>query len=224
MINWVFASFAFGAGLAAFFSPCSVALLPGYVTYYLSKQSVKLNIFKSFIVSSFFALQAIIGFFFVFGSAGSLLLLLGQQVKALIPGVSVFSGFFLIFVGTNLLARKDILSSVTKNLHLSKKDPSGFLFGVIYAVGALSCTFPLFISVVIAGVVDNSVVSSFASLLSYILGFSLLMLVITIGSGFARDFVHNRISKILPFVTKISAVVILFGGAYMVYYQANLFY
>ncbi len=215
MINWIFVSFAFGAGLAAFFSPCSVALLPGYVTYYLSKNSAKWRVFSSV----FFAFEAILGFFFVFGSAGTLLLLIGQQVKTLIPSISVFSGFFLVFVGTNLLRGRDVLNSLMRYFKMSKKDQSGFLFGVMYAVGALSCTFPLFISVVIAGIIDNSVFSSFGSLLSYIVGFSLLMLIITIGVGFARDFFQRNILKALPFVNKISAFLILFAGFYMIYYQ-----
>jgi len=35
MVDWLTLTFAFGLGVGSFFSPCSVALVPAYVAYFV---------------------------------------------------------------------------------------------------------------------------------------------------------------------------------------------
>lgn len=216
MINLIFISFAFSAGLAAFFSPCSVSLLPGFIAYYLSKKGAAESTFAGIKQGLIFGLLAILGFFTVFGIAGGGVIYLGQQIKAYIPMLGSITGGLLIVLGISILVGKDLFLEIPDYFH-SKKDSSAYLFGIAYAVGALGCTFPLFATVLVQGINDSSIINGFTSLLAYIAGISVLMLGTTITTVLARDMLQKRIIQVMPYIKKISAAIIIFAGIYMVY-------
>ncbi len=212
-------SFSFGAGVAAFFSPCAVTLLPGYVTYYLSAKSTTHSLLPKVLNAAWFASKAILGFFTVFGTAGALVILLGQQVKQFIPLVTIVTGLLLIILGAGMLLGKDLFLRLPS---IGAGERGAYPFGIGYAVAALGCTFPLFVTVLVQGIVANSLVSGMLSLLAYILGMSLLLICVTVATAIGREFVQKRISGMLPYIKKASGLIIIGAGAYMIYYQALL--
>lgn len=213
MLNFIFISLAFSAGLAAFFSPCAVSLLPAYISYYLGKQNKNK---KTYLRDSLmFSFQTILGFFTIFGLVGILVLTLGQFIKSFIPGIAIVTGFILIITGFLMLFGKNL------SLNLKHKIPisNAYAFGIAYGIGALGCTFPLFLSVVLQGIVDKMIFNGFISLLAYILGISIMMVVITLLTAFAKKFVEKKIAQVLPITLKISALILILAGTYMIYYQ-----
>ncbi|RMF54618.1 hypothetical protein D6745_04730 [Candidatus Woesearchaeota archaeon] len=217
MVNFAFIMFAFSAGTAAFFAPCSATLLPGYITYYFSKNENQATFWKSGLRGLLFGLGTILGFFAVFGIAGALIILLGQAVKQFIPWVAMIFGAFLIFAGAAMLLGKDFFVKLPKII--SRMDSSSFVFGIAYAIASLGCTFPLFATVLLQGITDTSLIGGLASLLAYIIGISIVMLGITFLTAVSREFVQKKIMKLMPYIKKASALIIIVAGAYMIYYQ-----
>src|SRR3989338_9397043 len=106
MPDTAFLYFSFIAGLAAFFAPCSFAILPGYISHYISKRSskdIKNNFANNLLRGLAFGIIASAGFFTVFGLAGAAVLLLGQYIKQFIPWIAIGTGFILIALGIAML-------------------------------------------------------------------------------------------------------------------------
>ncbi len=223
MLNPLFLSFSFGAGLAAFFSPCSVALLPSYVTYSFSNKLKETWPAKKLLTAARFGAIASLGFFAVFGASGGTILLLGNSVKAAIPGIAIATGSALILAGVLMVAGKKLNIRAGKLLSAIKNPKrSSFIFGVAYAIAALSCTFPLFLSVVLQGIADSSRTNGLAYLLAYILGMSAMMTGATVAIIVAREVAEKRIRSIVPAIEKATPYALMAAGTYMIYYQAGI--
>ncbi len=219
MVDFTFATFAFLAGIVAFFSPCSAALLPGYISYYLSKgEKTKLTFLQALFKGIKFGFFTILGFLTVFGTAGLLVIILGQVVKKFIPWIAIIFGTGLILIGIGMLFGKHF--SVNLNFLMQKREAPGlYIFGVTYAVAALSCVFPIFLTIALQVLVENNLLEAVIPLIFYIAGISLVMLITTITTIFARDLISRKINKILPYINYFSALILIFAGAYIIYYQ-----
>ncbi len=228
MPDTAFLYFSFIAGLVAFFAPCSFAILPGYITYYISKYSSedkKRRLIKNIIQGFVFGVIASIGFFTVFGLAGFGVIAIGQFIKQFIPWIAVITGIILIFVGILMFFGKDfLLFQSTKLKFMHQNEKAGiYLFGIVYAIGSLGCVFPIFLSIVIQGIAYKSILDGIYTILAYILGMSIIMIAITTLTFATKYLILKKLEKILPYVKKLSAVVLVFAGIYMIYYQYVFF-
>lgn len=228
MLDITFLYFSFIAGLVAFFAPCSFAILPGYITYYISKHSIedkKRRLIKNIIQGFVFGLIASIGFFTVFGFAGFGVIAIGQFIKQFIPWIAVATGIILIIVGILMFFGKEFLFFQAPNIKfINQNEKAGiYLFGIVYAIGSLGCVFPIFLSIVIQGIASNSFIDGAYTILAYILGMSIIMIAITTLTFATKYLILKKLEKILPYMKKLSAVVLVFAGIYMIYYQYLFF-
>lgn len=228
MLDTAFLYFSFIAGLVAFFAPCSFAILPGYITYYISKHSIEdkgRKLIKNILQGFIFGLIASIGFFTVFGLAGFGVIAIGQFIKQFIPWIAIVTGIILIFVGVFMFFGKELLFfKAPKIKFIDKNEKAGiYLFGIVYAIGSLGCVFPIFLSIVIQGIAADSFLDGAYTILTYVLGMSIIMITITTLTFATKYLILKKIEKILPYVKKLSAIVLVFAGAYMIYYQYFLF-
>lgn len=228
MPDATFLYFSFIAGLVAFFAPCSFAILPGYVTYYISKYSKEdkeKRLIKNAIQGLIFGFVASIGFFTVFGLAGFSVIAIGQFIKQFIPWIAIGTGIILIFVGVFMLFGKEFLFfQPPKIKFLQKNEKFGiYLFGIAYAIGSLGCVFPIFLSIVIQGIASKSILDGTYTILAYVLGMSIVMISVTTLTFATKYSILKRLDSILPYVKKLSAVVLVFAGIYMIYYQYLFF-
>jgi len=228
MPDTAFLYFSFIAGLVAFFAPCSFAILPGYITYYISKHSIedkKRKIIKNISQGLIFGLIASIGFFTVFGLAGFGVIAIGQFIKQFIPWIAVTTGIILIIVGILMFFGKEfIFFQAPKIKFVQKNEKAGiYLFGIVYAIGSLGCVFPIFLSIVIQGIASNSFLDGAYTILAYILGMSIIMIAITTLTFATKYLIIKKLERILPYIKKLSAVVLVIAGIYMIYYQYLFF-
>lgn len=226
MVNLVFLSFAFSAGLVAFFSPCAIVLLPGYITYYLTEEAGKKERTKIKVALSgvIYGLLTILGFFTVFGIFGALVIIFGNFIKQFIPWITVIVALLLIALGISMLLGKDLLINLpTMKAKAGKERFGSYFFGIAYATAALGCTFPLFLSVMLQGTIAGSVSDSVYSLIVYIGAMSLVLIAITTVSALTKDIMLRKINAIMPYIKKISALIIIAAGIYMIYFQSLLF-
>lgn len=220
MLDTGFIYFAFAAGLVAFFAPCSFAILPGYISYYISRKSKKKNFSAGIVDGLIFGLIASLGFFTIFGLAGIGVLAAGQFIKQFIPWIAVITGAILIIIGISMLLGKNISYFQLPKINLVRKNEKlgVYLFGIAYAVGSLGCVFPIFLSIAVQGIASTPANGVYI-ILAYILGLSSLMVIITAAAFGARHFVLAALDKYLIYFKKSSALIFIASGTYMIYYQ-----
>ena len=95
---------------------------------------------------------------------------------------------------------------------------SMFVFGISYAVASLSCTIGPFTAVVTSTFRRSSVASGIATFIAYGLGMALLLLVLTVSLALAQQGVLARLRSLLPYVSRISGVIMVVMGAYLAWY------
>jgi len=222
MIDWILITLAFTSGLVAFFAPCSFLLLPSYITHYIGRRNKKFKEEK-IIEGLKIGGLASIGFIILFGSVGIIILLLGQSVKVLIPIIAVATGLILIIIGILHLVGKDIAINMP---HLKLKGTSGskqsIMFGMAYAIASLGCTFPLFLSIVVMAIAAESILGRMLPIASYTLGMSILMISVTLLASVSKKILLRKMNHIMPYFKKISGVIMILAGLYMIYWQWNL--
>jgi len=207
---------AFTAGILGFLSPCALPMLPSYVAYYLNRGEGA-STGRRLLWALVFALSTIAGFLTVFTSVG-LLPSLAIRLAALSATVIVpVIGIGLISLGLITAA-----SSRLRFPHLAVAPPSAsgflsfYLYGVAYAFASLSCSFPVFLLVVFQSATASAPLDTLLLFLVYGLGAGVLMVPVTVGSSFSRGYLHRRLMSVMPHVRKVSAVVLIAAGAYMI--------
>lgn len=205
-------AFAFGAGLATFFSPCVYALLPGYVGYYAASVEGDRAPLSGALARGGAASVGAIGTFAVLS-----VLAFGATTafERALPIVEPLVGVALIVLGGLVLW--------TGSLHLSVRLPArrssvlGFgLFGAMYALAATACVLPLFLSITVISI-DLSPVQTVIVLGAYAGAFALLMLAATVAIAVGRDALFDRFAGHTPLMTRIAGVILIGAGLVQLY-------
>jgi len=216
-------AFPFTLGLVAAFNPCGFAMLPVYVSFFLGKNndeetSTPRSLLRALRVGA--ALTA--GFVAVFGAFGLLTssLLSTGSVLEYTPYVTFVLGILLIPLGIAMLGGMELKISTPR---LERGGDSGemwsmFLFGVSYAVVSLGCTVGLFIAGVSSVFTSSSFVDGVAVFVAYGLGMGAVIMTLTIALALARTSVATNMRKILPWINRISGVLLVLSGAYLIVY------
>lgn len=220
-----FIGFSFVQGVLAFLAPCAVALLPGYIVAFISRNSEgKPGAATRLIRGLKLALLSILGILFIYAMAGGMIVLASQVLKDYMKWITMGMGTVLIVLGILMVMGKNV------SLSLNMKDPSykteaaeAFVFGVAYAIGALGCLFPLFLVVATQAMAAPTVWEGGSYFLAYFAGMSSMMIAAILFSIFARDLLMKYLRKILPYMEMITGVLLIMAGMYVIYYQMALF-
>lgn len=136
-------AFALGAGVATFFAPCSYALLPGYVGYYVAATENESPPMRGILARGGAAALGALGSFSILAAVA---VAASDLVERYLVAVEVLVGVLFIALGIA------VVSGRTGSLHvpLPKRRSTilGFgLFGAVYALAATACVLPLFVAV-----------------------------------------------------------------------------
>lgn len=222
MDNFIY--FSFIQGMLAFFAPCAVALLPAYIVSFISRNKMQdASKIKLFFRGLKLASLSILGILIIYAIAGVLILFASQFIKDYMKWVAISMGSILIILGILMLFGKNI----SLNIHVAHKKRSSevseaFFFGIAYAIGALGCLFPLFLVVATQAISAPSNITGFSYIFAYFLGISVLMITTILLSVFAKEFLTRQLSRILPHMQKISAILLIIAGIYVINYQIAL--
>jgi cytochrome c biogenesis protein CcdA len=219
-----FVYFSFLQGVVAFFAPCAVALLPGYIVAYISRSGEQQPDTVTKLRRGLkLAFLSILGILVIYSLAGVLIVVASQVLKAYMKWVTIGMGGILIILGGLMVAGKNVTFSVNVNQANSKSEAwEAFIFGVAYAIGALGCLFPLFLVVATQALAAPSLLLGSSYIFSYFLGISLMMISAILLSTFARDFFMKYLRKILPHMEMITGILLILAGGYVIYYQMIL--
>lgn len=209
------AVFALGAGIATFFAPCSYALLPGYVGYYVAATEKETPPMSGVLARGSAAALGVFATFFVLSIAA---IAIGDLLERTLFAIELAVGVLLIALGVA------VLSGRTGSLHVSlpkrRSSVLGFgIFGALYALAATACVLPLFLAVALQSLTLPAVETAIV-LGSYAGSFGLLMLATTVATAVGYDALTDRLATHAQTLTRLAGVVLVlagFGQLYLVF-------
>jgi len=212
---------AFTAGMVATVNPCGFAMLPAYLGYFLgidnsTDEESTAGIGRALLVGS--AVSA--GFLLLFAAAGAIVSWTSIDILHASPWLTMVIGVVVTVVGIAFLAGWDP-TVVLPKLQGSRRDQglrSMFVFGLSYAVASLSCTLPAFTGVVASTFGRESFAAGLVTFVAYGLGMSMLLMVLTMALALARRGLVTSLRRALPYVQRVSGLIMALMGAYLVWY------
>jgi cytochrome c biogenesis protein CcdA len=218
---------AFAAGLVAALNPCGFAMLPAYLLLVVrgqqSGETTPANHPRG-LAPLGRALAATVGmalgFLTVFGLFGVLTISAATTVHRYLPYGTVVIGVVLVALGVWLLSGRELaaLRPLGARWAPTVRLGSMYGYGVSYAIASLSCTIGPFLAVTAAGLRGGSVLGSVAIYLAYVAGLTLVVGVLAVAAATASSALARRLRRILPFVNRISGVLLVLVGLYVAYY------
>ncbi len=159
------------------------------------------------------------GFLIVFGTAGILLTLGVQAIVEFIPWLALVVGAGLVVLGIRTYRGH----YVTLSLGSGRVDRSSVLrFGISYAVASLSCTLPIFLSLVAGTFVRSTVVEGISAFVAYSVGMSLVITAVTVTMAYGQDRIVGFVRSSARHVTRVSGIVLVGAGAFIVWYWVTV--
>lgn len=218
-MDTVLVSFSFLAGLQAFFAPCSIALIPAYVGFYVSEdtgqQNNRLQQLLFGLKAGLFASLGLVSIYIIFGL---ILALLGKIIAPFIPWVELFTGGLLLFLGSSVLLGYEFALRPPIVIQTKSNGAKRFyLFGIAYAFGAIGCTLPIFLLVIFQALAQGGILGGFINFVVYALAMTLLMLIFSVIAALSKTAIAKFLNKYMATIQKSAGVLILLAGVYLVY-------
>ena len=223
--------FAFSAGVVSAVNPCGFAMLPAYLGLYMStsiyeKDSTHYGkmILKGLFIGCCVGLGVLSLFLFVGLITGFAL----NFIRSIMEWVGLLLGVGLITIGIWLRNGGRLYTSLTARIGQSIGNPTQislkgfFLFGVSYGVASLSCTLPIFLSVVGINLNGSSIYDSMMQFALYGAGMGSMILFVTLSMAILKGVMIRYIKLALPYVERIGFFLVVLSGMYIVFYWMTI--
>lgn len=213
---------AFGAGLVAALNPCGFAMLPAYLALVVRGEGTSVSAALGRAIAATAAMAA--GFATVFGAFGLLTVSAASTVQRYLPFATIVIGIALAALGIWLLLGRELTALAPERvLRKAQWTPTArlgsmFGYGISYAVASLSCTIAPFLAVTGAGLRSASVLGALSVYLAYAAGFALVVGVLAVAAALSSAAVADRMRRIIPYVNRISGLLLVVVGLYVAYY------
>jgi cytochrome c-type biogenesis protein len=209
-------AFAYVAGILSMLAPCSFAMLPSYISFYLNRDVEGESILRGMGNG----LLATLGGGLVRGSIG-LLAIVGIHG---LSGLSYFSmaiGGILVLIGALLLAGRDLSIPLPVKLR-KKKGPLGvFVFGAMYSLASFGCTAAIFIGMVLVASAQGTG-EALVSVGLYIAGTATLLIPLTVAISTSKTLLLEKLKAFRSKVRVISGVIMVAMGIYLILYNLKI--
>jgi cytochrome c biogenesis protein CcdA len=210
---------AFAAGLVAALNPCGFAMLPAYLALVVrGERSDALTALGRAVAAT--AAMAL-GFVAVFGTFGLLTVAAAATVQRYLPYITVTIGIALVALGIWLALGRELGALIPMaRARWAPTTRLGSMFGsgLSYAVASLSCTVGPFLAVTGAAVGSASTMGRLLVYVAYAAGFTLVVGALAVAAALTSSAVTDRIRRIVPYVNRISGVLLVAVGLYVGYY------
>lgn len=211
---------AFAAGMVATLNPCGFAMLPAYLSYFIgidSDENTKpASVRTGLVVGSIVSL----GFLTVFGIAGIVITAGFRSVIAWIPWLAVVVGVVVVILGIALLSGWQMTVTLPKvgRRGAGRGFRGIFGFGVSYAVASLSCTLPVFLSVVATQITTRSFLAGMVVFVAYGLGMSVVLLGITVVLALGKSSLVQRLRHSGGSINRVAGGLLVLAGLFIVWF------
>ncbi len=217
-MDFILISFAFLAGLQAFFAPCSIALIPAYVGYYVKQETGESSKIQQLLFGLKAGSFASLGLVSVYVAFGIILAFFGRLIAPVFPWIEFVTGGLLIFMGSSTLLGYEFAIKPPVVIQTRSSGAKRFyLFGVAYAFGALGCTLPIFLLVIFQSLAQKGMIGGITNFVVYALAMSSLMIVFSLISSLSKSAMRKFLAKYMGIIQKSAGVLILIAGIYLIY-------
>ena len=223
--------FAFAAGMASAVNPCGFAMLPAYLGLYLGSQEegrARTGLVRRLSRAVLVGGAVTGGFILLFGIAGVVIGGGARAVVDIIPWLGLSIGILLAIAGAWMIGGGKLYTGFATRAASRMGNPGQvgirgyFMFGLSYGTASLSCTLPIFLTVVGTSLAVSSIPSALGQLFLYGLGMGAVIMVLTIGITLFQGAMVGALRKTLGFVQRVSPVLMLVAGAYIVFYWLTI--
>ncbi len=215
---------AFTAGLVATVNPCGFAMLPAYLGYFIGLDDDTVD--RSAAIRRAFVIGGVVsaGFLLVFGVTGAIMVAGLRSIATYIPWAALVVGVGLVGLGIALLRGfyLNVRLPQVKRVRREHNYRAIFAFGVSYALASLSCTLPIFLSLVAGTFTQASFFGGFAAFLAYAAGMSFVLLAVTVAMALGKVTLVKRMRAASQHVNRISGVVLILAGGFIVWYWSTV--
>lgn len=222
------------AGLASFFAPCSVGLIPAYMGFLIRGQNAAgpratIDAAAARATTSHTGtalaggVRTAAGIVTIYAVIAVALYLLGGAVRDNLRYLAPVVAVLLVAFGVMMLAGFD-WDRIARGLGMGKVDGRRgfFAFGVGYGLAAFGCTGPIFLPVLLAGFAEGALLG-FAAFLVYTLAIASLVVFAAYLVAAGRETRLRRLLSKTVLVTRVSAVLLIVAGAWILWFEATTY-
>lgn len=218
-------AFAFSAGIVAFLSPCSFPLLPAYISYYLGlkdtppRKDQATAVLKKGILGG---IVCAVGAILILSLIGVGVSAFGGAITPHIPKMELIVGVTLIVMGVLMLLGMRLGFHIKTKAGTRKGYVSLFGFGALYALATAGCVAPIFVGVILRAI-SSGFIGGMAIFLSYALGLSLLLIIVTLLVASTKEMAMAKLMRVMPYVERVGALILIVVGVYLAFYYLITF-
>ncbi len=207
----------FTAGALALLSPCGFPMLPGYISYYIG---AKASSEKTILGGA----ACTLGLLAVFSVIGVAVSTLSHLIYQHIPLLELMAGLIVVFLGISMIVEIRFPKFFTISKSPKQKGLIGvFLYGVLYGLATFGCSAPIFFSILFYAVAAGGFLQGMITFVVYAIGMGLPITITTILIAKAKKLLVKRMMTMLPWIQKISGLVLITIGAYLIYYYITFY-
>lgn len=207
--------FTFIEGIASFISPCVLPMLPIYISYFIGEDNKKVS--KAVINSIGFVL----GFTIVFIVLSILASRFGGIISNNIKYVKILFGIIIILLGLNYMEILKIkFLNKTKGINNKVKDLNFFksmIFGMLFSISWTPCIGTFLASALLLIAKNQDMVKGILLMLVYSIGLGIPFIISAVLLEKLKE-VFNFIKKHYDIIKKISGVILIIMGIYMIFF------
>ena len=142
----------------------------------------------------------------------------GEIIGSQIPRMEPIVGVILVIMGMLMLFGTPLGFRIKTRAGTRKGYAGLFGFGVLYALASAGCVAPIFGGVVLDAVLSSGFIEGMAIFLSFALGLSLLLIVVTLLVASAKDMMMAKLMRAMPYVGRVGALILIVVGVYLICY------
>lgn len=207
--------FTFLEGIASFISPCILPMLPIYISYFLGEDNKKTS--KAVINSIGFVL----GFTIVFLILSIFASKFGGIISSNIKYFKILFGIIIILLGLNYMEviKIEFLNKI-KSANKKSKDLNfikSIIFGMLFSISWTPCIGTFLSSALLLIAKNQDTVKGIILMLLYSIGLGIPFIISAILLEKLKE-VFNFIKKHYDIVKKISGVILIIMGIYMIFF------
>ena len=214
-------AYAFVAGTVATVNPCGFALLPAYVARQLAREGDEERPLAAVARALAIGAATTGGFLLVFATIGLAVSLGAYSLTRAVPWVALSIGGVLVLVGLFVLrgGHVGVRLPLPARIRNTGAGGSSFLFGIGYGACSLSCTLPIFLTVVAASL-DGDALTGGLMFASYATGMGAVLTALAVCGALSRNGLALAVRRLLPYTGRLSGALLVAAGAYVIYYWA----
>lgn len=207
--------FAFTAGVVSLLSPCSLPLLPGYITYYVGGGAVGRAVAGG--------VACTLGLLTTYILVGLVVSGFKAIITSYIGGLVLAAALLIIVMGVGVLVGAVFPSLRVPVRGLSRRGLTGFyMFGVAYGLASSGCTLPILLSLIAYSIASSGLLVGLVVFIVYALGIATPLILITIVTAQAKQAMLTRFRRLTPHIYKASGILLIMIGAYLIYQQLTI--